>query len=71
MRKKLSSEQREAIAQKIMDWGNLVFVGLVIAQLVPDINSLNWSFVIAGVFCIMAAYATAILIMRTKGGEIN
>jgi len=35
MTRKLSKEQRGGIAEKIMNWGNLVFTGVVIAQLVP------------------------------------
>jgi hypothetical protein len=35
MSKQFTNDQQGRIAEKIMEWGNLVFVGLVIAQIVP------------------------------------
>lgn len=32
MTKQLSADQRGRIAEKVMEWGNLVFVGTAIAQ---------------------------------------
>ena len=69
MAKKLSIAQRGAIAEKIMNWGNLVFTGLVIAQLVPGADSLHWQFISAGILGIVIAYSIGILLIETKGGE--
>jgi hypothetical protein len=69
MTRRLSKEQREVVAEKIMDWGNLVFTGLVIAQLVPGTTSFQWQFFLAGSFGVVAAYISGILLMTMKGGE--
>jgi len=42
--RKLSREQRNVVAEKIMDWGNLVFTGLVLAQFVPGMPHFNGTF---------------------------
>ncbi len=69
MTRKLSTKQRDLIAEKLMEWGNLVFTGLVIAQLVPGIASFQWRFAIAGLLGIAIAYSAGIALMKTKGGE--
>ncbi len=69
MVKKLSKEQRGLIAEKMMEWGNLVFAGLVIAQFVPGASSYHWQFIVAGLVGIVIAYAMGILLMEVKGGE--
>jgi hypothetical protein len=50
-----------------MDWGNLVFVGLVIAQIVPGTNQFRLSVAVAGFLCIAASYWLAYLLLR--GGD--
>ena len=62
--RKLSREQRSVVAEKIMDWGNLVFTGLVLAQFVPGIASFQWHFFFAGLMGIMIAYISGILLMK-------
>ncbi len=69
MVKNLSKEQRGLVAEKMMDWGNLVFTGLVIAQFVPGAGSYHWQFIVAGLVGIIIAYAIGILLMEAKGGE--
>jgi len=44
MTRRLSREQRGVVAEKIMDWGDLVFTGLVIAQFVPGTDPFQWLF---------------------------
>ena len=71
MDRKLSKHQRGVIAEKMMEWGNLVFTGLVIAQLVPGIAQLvpgiasfQWQFFFAGLTGIVMAYISGILLMK-------
>jgi len=65
---KLTSNQRDNVAEKVMEWGNLIFVGLVIAQLVPGTEPFQPEMVISGLGGINFAYWFATLIMR-GGGE--
>jgi hypothetical protein len=71
MAKALTREQRGRVAEKIMEWGNLVFVGLVIAQLVPVApgSSFNPFLVIVGVVRLASAYFAAAWLMREGGTE--
>ena len=62
----LTEKQREKFAEKIMEWGNLVFIGLVIAQLVPGTMGVRPRLAIAGLANFLGAYLVAYLIM--KGG---
>jgi hypothetical protein len=64
MVRKLTREQRSVIAEKIMDWGNLVFTGLVLAQFVPGITSFQWQFFFTGLLGIIVAYISGILLMK-------
>ncbi len=66
---RLSREQRNVIAEKLMDWGNLVFTGLVVAQFVPGVASFHWSFFFLGLLGIVMAYITGIFLMKMRGGE--
>lgn len=63
---KLTSRQRNRVAEKVMEWGNLVFVGLVIAQLVPGTERFQPELMASGLGGIILAYWLATLIM--KGG---
>lgn len=67
---KLGREDRRQLANNIMQWGNLVFGGLVIGQFVPGGGSFQPTLIMAGVLNILLAYGLAILIMNIKGGEI-
>ena len=71
MTRKLSKVQRSLIAEKFMEWGNLVFTGLVIAQFVPGVAAFQWQFFFAGLSGIVIAYISGILLMKTKVGEQN
>ena len=62
----LTSNERGRIAEKIMEWGILVFVGLVIAQLVPVSRDFRLSMVLAGLVSISGAYLPTVFLM--KGG---
>lgn len=67
MAKRLTSDQRGRIAEKIMEWGNLVFAGLVIAQLVPGIGAFRLSMVLVGLISMAGAYLMAIILMKGGG----
>lgn len=67
MKYPLTKQQRQQYADKIMDWGNLVFVGLTITQAFDNLPYALARFVIgSGVFA--GAYTIAYLLTR-KGGE--
>ena len=70
MLSKLNREQREKLAEKIMEWGNLIFIGLFIAQLAPVIpnSPFNPYLAAAGSICLTGAYAVALWLMR-RGGD--
>ena len=63
----LTNDQRGRVAEKIMEWGNLVFVGLVIVQIVPGTDKFQPGMIFVGVFGFISAYIYAYMIM--KGGE--
>ena len=48
MLEELSVKQRGIFAEKTMDWGNLVFIGLVIGQLVPGTSLFRLALFILG-----------------------
>ena len=63
--KKLTISQRNKVADKLMTWANMVFAGMVIAQVFSRPFSI-WV-ALAGAALFIGAYVLAILIMR--GGE--
>lgn len=63
---KLDKAEKIAVAEKIMDFGNLVFIGLVITQIVPEIK-LKILPTITGFVIISLSYLLAINLM--KGGK--
>ena len=63
----LTPEQRDKFAEKFMDWGNLVFAGLVVAQIVPGTSPFRPGMYVVGLTSITGAYLVAYLLMR--GGE--
>jgi hypothetical protein len=66
MAQRLSDDQRKQLAEKIMDWGNLVFVGLTITQAFESVPYALGR-VIVGLVVIAGAYGFAL--MLTKGGD--
>ena len=67
MAQNLRKTQVRVVAEKVMDWGNLVFTGLVIGQLVPGSNPVRWFLFSLGILCMAGAYAIAYYLM--KGGK--
>ena len=65
--RKLNRTDRRQIAAKVMDWGNLVFIGLVIAQFVPGEKPVSLSLIGLGFLGMISAYYVAKRIM--KGGD--
>lgn len=68
MRKRLTVDQRGRIAEKVMEWGNLVFIGLVISQVIsgPPFKLIP---AMAGVVGIVLAYVAGIKFMKKGGGK--
>ena len=64
MEGRLQKRQIEVVADKIMDWGNLVFTGLVIGQLVPGTSPFRWVLFLLGVLGITGAYTTAYFMLK-------
>ena len=69
MSRRLTGGQRVVIAEKLMDWGNLLFTGLAIAQFVPGGAAFQWWLFIIGVMGFGLAYLIGIVIMKTRGGD--
>ena len=64
MEGRLKKGQVEVVADKIMDWGNLVFTGLVIGQLVPGTSPFRWVLLVLGILGITGAYTTAYFMLK-------
>lgn len=69
MEKGLNASQRDRVAEKIMEWGNLVFVGLVIAQIVPGPEQFSSGVAISGLVVAVVAYSLAYVIMKGGGAR--
>jgi hypothetical protein len=68
MLKNLTKKQRQLLAGKIMDWGNLAFVGLTISQFIPGpFDPQAVIFVVYGCMCLASAYLFALWL--TEGGD--
>jgi len=65
----MNQAQRTKFAEKLMDWGNLTFAGLVIGQIVPGTAPFRVSMVFAGVVSMALAYAVAYYLMQEVRGE--
>ena len=64
----LTHNQKEQIAGKIMDWGNLVFIGLTISQFFPGpFEPQAIVFIIFGYMSLIAAYLFALWLMKGGG----
>lgn len=68
MRKRLTVDQRGRMAEKVMEWGNLVFVGLVISQFISS-NPIRISATITGILVFVGAYLGSYRLMTMKGGR--
>lgn len=64
MKKQLTADHRGRISEKLMEWANLVFVGLVIGQVFS--NRFDGVWAIVGIVLFVAMYTIAITFM--KGG---
>lgn len=61
---KLKKTQINLVSEKVMDWGNLVFIGLAIGQLVPGAAPFRSLLFFLGVLGMIGAYAMAYLLMK-------
>ena len=68
-RRQLKTQQREKFCEKFMEWGNLVFTGLVIAQIVPAIGPFRFGVAVAGISAMAAAYVLAYYIELSRKWE--
>ena len=66
MSKQLTRDQRGRIAEKVMEWGNLIFVGMVVTQLFSD-SKFNFPLAVVGIIIGIIAYIAAIIIMKGGG----
>ncbi|HUN06255.1 MAG TPA: hypothetical protein PLQ56_06625 [Aggregatilineales bacterium] len=66
MVRKLKDTQRQSVAEKFMEWGNLVFAGLVIGQALSP-TGFNLAIAFVGILLFALAYGIALRYMR--GGE--
>lgn len=66
MARKLSRDQRLAVAEKFMEWGNLGFAGLAVGQALSP-TGFNMTIALIGVMLFAVSYALALRYMR--GGE--
>ena len=66
MKNQLSADYRGRIAEKVMEWGNLVFIGLAIGQ--AFFNELNLLLTGLGVFIFTGAYAFSFHFMKLGKG---
>jgi hypothetical protein len=63
----LNKNKRDIFAEKTMDWGNLVFVGLVIGQLVPGTSPFRGALFVLGVLGMAGAYVFAYFLLKGGG----
>lgn len=63
---KLSSKTRLKAAEKMMDWSNLVFVGLVLSQAFEGISG-AFGRLLVGTIIMIITYAIALRVI--EGGE--
>ena len=67
MANRLTGDQRGRVAEEIMEWGNLVFAGLVIGQFISG-KELNLLFFVLGICGLIIGYSVSLLVML-KGGR--
>ena len=68
-RKILSDYQRDKFADGLIEWGNLVFTGLVVAQFVPGTYPFRKGIFLTGLFAYIVANILAYFL--TLGGEFD
>ncbi len=61
----LTKDQRNRQAEKIMEWGNLVFLGLVVTQVLS--NTIDLPAALVGIIVFAGAYFIAEQIMKGGG----
>ncbi len=61
--KRLSVKYRAQLSEKLMDWANLIFVGLIIGQLVPKVQ-INLIIILTGTIIFLGTYYIAYQIME-------
>ncbi|MBE7433144.1 MAG: hypothetical protein HS100_04460 [Anaerolineales bacterium] len=64
MARRVQGKRAELLAGKIMDWGNLVFVGFVIGQIVPGTSPIRWGMFLLGICGFAGAYIVANQLMK-------
>lgn len=64
MARSIHTSRAQLLADKIMDWGNLVFVGFVVGQIVPGTAPIRWGMFLLGVCCFAGAYVVAYQLMK-------
>jgi hypothetical protein len=67
MADELTKTQIGIISEKLMDWGNLVFIALAIGQFVPGSAPFRTTLFFLGVVGMIGAYATAYYLMKKRG----
>ena len=65
MSKTLNLDQRNRIAEKIIELGNLAFIGLVISQIVST-DKTNFVAILGGIIIIILAYWYAVKFMQRR-----
>lgn len=65
MAKPLTDDQRSKVAEKIMDWGNYVFTGLVISQALEG-RPYAVARIIVGVVIMTVAYWAAVRLLERR-----
>lgn len=68
MRRQLSRTQWDRVAEKLMELGNLIFIGLVVTQAVSGV-AFNPRIASIGSITIIISYVIAYLLMRKGGGK--
>lgn len=65
MAKRLTKDERGRVAEKIMEWGNLVFAGLVIGQFISG-SGVNYVLTFFGIMGMAVGYVGAVLLMKRR-----
>ena len=65
----LSQDERKSIAEKLMEFGNLWGIGLIVAQLVPTQNQFSSQLALAGVLAWIGWYIFAVVLLRGGGRQ--
>ena len=63
----LNQDERKSIAEKLMELGNLMFIGLVVAQLIPFTVNIRPTLAVVGVLAWVGLYTIALSILKGGG----